>query len=223
MSYPIQPYNPNNGALVEQHFNRAMFDGNNAAGDLLGSIFGLANQLMTDMLRNGPGIGGVSSFMGVDPNNPHLHVIGISSMNVAQISRGPDGRPHIIQAHDERRLGPGGIWQTKKALRDSDRGIEKMQVGYFAGDRGEIIEHQLDASTGQYRQEIQQRAIAPNELNFPQQRRIQPQQSMQRQPPLPIPQQYQYNPHQYQQRQQIPSYPQQPLQALPAPPIYQYL
>jgi len=209
MSYPIQPYNPNNGALVGQQFNRAMFDGNNGGGDLIGSLFGLANQMMTDILRNGPGIGGISSFMGADPNNPDIHVIGISSMNVTQIAPGPDGRPHIIQAHDERRMGPGGIWQTKKALRDPDRGIDKMQIGYFAGDRSEIIEHEFDPPTGQHQQEIQRGAMAPNEPNFSHQWRMQSQQAMQRQPRLPPPslQQYQYYPQQ--QQQQFPSYPQQ--------------
>jgi hypothetical protein len=219
MSYPLQPYRPNNGHLVPQQFNRPIIDTNHAVNDILGSVFGLAQQLMGEMLRNGPGIDGVTSFMGVDPNNPHLKVFGISSMNVTQIARGPDGRPHIIQAHDERRLGPGGIWQTKKALRDPDRGIDKMEIGYFAGDRSEIIEHQFDTPTGQYRQEAQQRAIAPNMPNFPPQWPIQQsQQAMQRQPPLSIPQQYQYYP-----RQQFPPYPQQPIQALPTPPLYPYL
>jgi hypothetical protein len=227
MSYPLQPYSPNNGALAQQKFNRAMLDGDRGIDDeLLGSLFGLANRLMAEILRSGPGIDGISSFMGVDPNNPHVNVIGISSMNVTQIARGPDGRPHIIQTHDERRMGPNGIWQTKKALRDPDRGIDKTQIGYFAGDRGEIIERRLDPSTGQYQQEIKQRAIAPNAPNFSHQWRMQAQQAMQWQPSLPSPQQYQYYPRQQQQQQQIASYaqrPQQPLQALPAPPSYQYL
>jgi hypothetical protein len=249
MSYPIQPYQPNNGALVQQQqlnngalvqqqqFNRAIFDGNNGTTDeLVGSLFGLANRLMGEILRNGPGIGGISSFIGADPNNPHVKVFGISSMNVTQIARGPDGRPHVIQAHNERIMGPGGIWQTKKALRDPDRGIDKMQIGYFAGDRGEIIERRLDPSTGQYQKEIQQHAIPPNTPSFSHQWRMQAQQSMQRQPSLPPPQPYQYYPQQqipsYARQQQIPSYPhqqqfssyaQQPPQALPAPSTYQHL
>jgi Myelodysplasia-myeloid leukemia factor 1-interacting protein len=221
MSYPLQPYNPNNGALVDQQYNRGTLDGNIGGGDLLGSLYGLANQLMSEILRSGPSIGGISSFMGIDPNNPHVKVIGISSMNVTQISRGPDGRPHIIQAHDERRMGPSGIWQTRKALHDPDRGIDKMQIGYFIGDRGEIIERRLDPSTGQYRQEIQRHAMAPNEPNFSHHWRMQPQQIMQRQPALPPPPPRQYQ-HYPQQQQQLPSYAQQSQQALPAPSSYQY-
>jgi len=166
--------------------------------------------------------------MGIDPNNPHVNIIGISSMNVTQMARGPDGRPHIIQTHDERRMGPGGIWQTKKALRDPDRGIDKTQIGYFSGDRGEIIERQLDPSTGQYRQDIQPRAIAPNNPGFSHPWRMPSQQAMQRQPLLPPAQQYQYYPRQqqhqyYPQQQQQQQQPQKPIQALPAPSPYQYL
>ena len=86
MSYPLQPYKPNNGAMMEQQMNRPIFDGNHGPDELLGSLFGLANQLMGEILRNGPGMGGISSFMGSDPNNPHVSVIGISSMNVTQIA-----------------------------------------------------------------------------------------------------------------------------------------
>ena len=213
MSYPLQPYYPNNGAIAEQQFNRPVIDGNPDIDNLLGSFLGLATQLMGEILRNGPGIDGISSFMGTDPNNPHAGIIGMSAMNVTQIACGPDGRPHIIQAHDERRMGPGGIWQTKKALRDPNRGIDKMQIGRFAGDRGEIFERRLDPSTGQYQQQKQQRVIAPNTIPFPHQWRMQSQQAIQRHPPLSRPRQYQYYPRQ----QQISSYAQQPLQALPAP------
>lgn len=135
-SYPIEEYRPENN------------------GDPFGSFFGLANRLMGEMLS-----GGLSS----DSNNPNVKVFGISSMNVTQISRGPDGRPRVVQAHDERRMGPGGVWQTKKALRDPDRGIDRMQVGYFVGNQGEIIERELDPATGQYRQQVQHRGLPANQ------------------------------------------------------------
>lgn len=212
MSYPLQPYIPNNPALVErpQQFNRPVFDANPDVNNLLGSLFGLATQLMGEVLRNAPALDGLSSFTGVDPTNPHVKIFGISSMNMTQIARGPDGRPHIIQAQDERRLGPNGIWQTKRALRDSDRGIDKMQIGYFAGDQGKIIERQFDPTTKQYRQQVQQR---PMPRNIPKQ----PSQAYQRPLPMAPSQQYSYYPR---QQQQASSSGQQPLQALPAPSRY---
>lgn len=236
MSNPLLPYNPNNGAMVQQRFNGPDFDVNQIGNQLLGSIFSLANQLMTEILSNGPGIDGIASFMNMDPNNPQMKIIGISSMNVAQIAHGPDGRPHIIQALDERQIGPGGIRQTKRALRDPDRGIDRVQIGYFAGDREEIIDRRFDPSTRQYQEEVQERVFAPNQPKYPQQLPIQSQQ--QRQPALPAPQQYQYYPRQQpqqyspypqqyspypQQSQQFSFYPQQPPQAFPRNPIYPYL
>jgi hypothetical protein len=202
MSYPIQEYKPNNNAVVDQQLDRALFNDYND-DDIVRSFFGLANRMMREMLRTD----GLSSFASSDPNNPNVKVFGISSMNVTQISRGPDGRPHIVQAHDERRMGPGGVWQTKKALRDPDRGIDKMQVGYFVGNQGEIIERQLDPTSGQYRKEIKRRGLPSNELNFSNQWRTSAQQAMQQPPPLP--------------QQQLPSYYNQyPQQALPAPASY---
>ena len=195
MSYPIQPYNSNNELAVDKQFN-----GNNDRSDIINSFLGLANRMMGELLRDSSITDGM-----LDGNNPNVKVFGISSMNVTQISRGPDGRPHIVQAHDERRMGPDGVWQTKKALRDPERGIDKMQVGYFIGDQGEIVERQLDPTTRQYKQEIKRRGIPSNELNFSDQWRTQAQQTMRR------------------SQQQLPSnYDQYPQQALPASTYDQY-
>lgn len=215
MSYPIQKYKPNNESSVDQQLERSLFDFNDDT-DIFRSFFGLANRMMNEMLRSGPNIDGISSSMSSDPNNPNVKVFGLSSMNVTQISRGPDGRPHIVQAHDERRMGPGGVWQTKKALRDPDRGIDKMQVGYFVGDRGEIIERHLDPNSGQYRQETKRRGIAQNEPDFSNYWRTQAHQAMQRSHPLPPSSQQQ------QQQQLPPYYEQYPQQALPPSNSYQY-
>lgn len=242
MSYSLQPYNSNNTGLVNQQINRPNFPVSNAMigeDDLLGSIFSLANRLMGEILRSDPDIGGVAGLMGAGPSSPYGNVFGISAMNVTQISCGPDGRPHIVQTHNERRVGPGGVYQTKKALRDPNRGIDKMQIGYFAGNRGEIIERQLDPYTGQYRQEVRRQGMAPNESYSSNYGRIQSGPDMQRLP-LMQPQQYQYYPQQqqqpstpysqqpkrvasYSQQPQLSNYSQKPQQALPAPSSYQYL
>jgi hypothetical protein len=202
MSYPIQQYNSNNELAVDKRFND-----NNDRSDIFNSFLGLANRMMGELLRDSS----ITDDM-LDGNNPNVKVFGISSMNVTQISRGPDGRPHIVQAHDERRMGPGGVLQTKKALRDPERGIDKMQVGYFIGDQGEIIERQLDPTTRQYKQEIKRRGIPSNELNFSDQWRTRAQQTMRR-PQQQLPSSY----DQYSQQAlptSTPSYDQYPQQAL---------
>jgi hypothetical protein len=205
MSYPIQQNNSNNNAVVDQQLDKALFS-SNGDDDIIRSFYGLANRLMGEMLRSYIGGDGISSFASSDPNDPNVKVFGVSAMNVTQISRGPDGRPHIVQAHDERRMGPGGVWQTKKALRDPDRGIDKMQVGYFIGDQGEIVERHRDPTSGQYRKEIKRRGIPSNESNFSNRWRTYAEQAIQQPPRLP---------------QQLPSsYNQYSQQALPTPSYY---
>ena len=162
-------------------------------------LFKMANieeDIMQSFLNLANRFGGFSSISNSDPN---VKVFGMSSMNVTQISRGPDGRPRVVQAHDERRMGPNGVWQTKKALRDPDRGIDKMQIGYFVGDQGEIIERHYEPTTRQYRQQIQRRNLPQNQLQFNQQWQTQARQTMQppinnRQQPNPPPITYEQQP-----------------------------
>ena len=222
MSYPMQLYNPNNRALVNPSGDRSIFSGNSnvTGGDVLDSIFGLANQLMAEMLRSGPMPGDLSSIIGSDPNNPHVQVFGISAMNVTQISPGPGGRPHIIQAHDERRIGPGGVWQSKRAVRDSDRGIDKIQIGRFDGEAEQIIEHEFQSPMGQYQQDTNRRSLPTNQPQFSARPQIQGQTHAQRPALLPTPSTYQT---QQQQQQPYRYYPQQyPPRTQLAPPSYRY-
>lgn len=208
MAYPVQPY--------EEHINES------PRGDLMQSFFGMANRMMSDAFR-ADGIGGFSSLMmsDGDPTNSDVKVFGVSSMNVTQISRGPDGRPRIVQAHDERRMGPGGVWQTKKALRDTDRGIDRMQVGYFVGDQGEVIERQLDPKTGQYRKEIKRRGVPQNQLKFSDQWRSDAQRAMQPPQRAIRPQQHALPPQTQRNQQIFHSQEQTNQQALPSS-SYQY-
>ena len=221
MSYPIQLYNPNNRALVNPSGDRSVFSGNSnvgGGGDVLNSIFGLANQLMAEILRSGPMPGDLSSLIGSDPSNPHVQVFGISTMNVTQISPGPDGRPRIIQAHDERRIGPGGVWQTKRAVRDSDRGIDKIQIGRFDGQAEEIIEHEFKPPMRQYQLDTNRRSLPPDQPQFPVRPQIQGQPYVQ-QPALLPPSLA----HQQQQQQPYRYYPQPYLSRTQlAPPTYRY-
>ena len=168
MSYPVQPYEQQTFSKYfdDSQWEKSLFN-ENRDRDLIQSFFGMVNRMMSSMLRN-DGFSNLSTMIDSQPdsNSPDVKVFGVSSMNVTQISRGADGRPRIIQAHDERRMGPGGIWQTRKALRDPDHGIDRMQIGYFIGGQGEIIERELDAKTGQYRREIKRRGLSSTSSNF---------------------------------------------------------
>lgn len=41
---------------------------------------------------------------------------------------GTDGRPKVYQESTSRRRGPGGIEETRQAIRDSERGINKVKT-----------------------------------------------------------------------------------------------
>jgi len=59
------------------------------------------------------------------------------------------GPPKIFQASTEERRAPGAIRETKKAVRDSESGMQKMAVGHHLGDRGHVIERAQNMRTGQ--------------------------------------------------------------------------
>ena len=207
MSYPIQPYNPNQLVPMDRPIARPMQGGSPNlinAEELIGSLFGVATQLMSEILRNGPG--DLMGLMAMSPMNPGVGMFGVSSMNMMQITRGPDGRPHIVQAHDERRIGPGGVIQTRRALRDPERGINKMEIGYFVGDHAEIVERRLEPSNQQFQGQAPPQIQSsyshplprPNQPSRPepalymQQAPYSSSHRMQPQPALPAPNHYRY-------------------------------
>ena len=53
-----------------------------------------------------------------------------------------DGKPKIYQASSQMRQAPGGVKETRKMVRDSEKGIEKVALGHHIGDRAHVIERQ---------------------------------------------------------------------------------
>jgi len=62
-----------------------------------------------------------------------------------------DGRgpPKVFQAAKEERRAPGGVRESKKAVKDSETGLQKMAVGHHLGDRGHVIERSQNLHSGQ--------------------------------------------------------------------------
>ena len=89
-----------------QRFGDVLFD-----SDSESERFHSAFRRMNDIFQNDLGTSGISSLMNLDPN---AKVFGSSSVNVVKISHGSDNHRHIVQAHHERRIGPDGVWQTKR-------------------------------------------------------------------------------------------------------------
>lgn len=95
--------------------------------------FALMNQMMSSMRQ--PNFS--PNIINADPNSQVF-----SSSSVITYSNSGDGKPKVYQESSQMRQGPGGIKETRKMVRDSEKGIEKMAVGHHIGDRAHIIERQ---------------------------------------------------------------------------------
>lgn len=78
-----------------------------------------------------------------DPNS-HSYM----QSSVMSYSNTGEGPPKVYQATSATRQAPGGIRETRKAVRDSEAGLEKMAVGRHMNDRGHVITRQKDTRTG---------------------------------------------------------------------------
>lgn len=59
-----------------------------------------------------------------------------------------EGAPKVFQASSSTKQGPGGVRETRKALRDSERELEKMAIGHHIRDRGHEVERRKNTRTG---------------------------------------------------------------------------
>jgi len=98
--------------------------------------------MMGNMTRGNRGMVDMGSMEGDDGG----HVFSHSS--VYSYSSDGQGAPKVFQAAREERRGPGGVRETKKAVKDSTAGMQKMAVGHHLGDRGHVIERSQNLRTG---------------------------------------------------------------------------
>lgn len=71
-------------------------------------------------------------------NNPNAHVY--SSSTVMSYSNTGNGAPKVYQATTSTKQLPGGIKETRRAVKDSTQGIEKVSIGHHIGDKSHVIE-----------------------------------------------------------------------------------
>ncbi|XP_053456218.1 myeloid leukemia factor 1 isoform X2 [Nycticebus coucang] len=90
---------------------------------------------------------------------PHGH--SFCSSSVMTYSKVGDEPPKVFQASTQTRRAPGGIKETRRAMRDSDSGLEKMAVGHHIHDRAHVIKKSKNNRTGD--EEVNQEFINMNE------------------------------------------------------------
>ncbi|XP_048203161.1 myeloid leukemia factor 1 isoform X2 [Perognathus longimembris pacificus] len=91
--------------------------------------------------------------------DPHGH--SFCSSSVMTYSKVGDEPPKVFQASTQTRRAPGGIKETRKAIRDSDSGLEKMAVGHHIHDRAHVIQKSKNNRTGD--EEVNQEFINMHE------------------------------------------------------------
>lgn len=107
-----------------------------APGDMFHNMFSGMRSMMNQTERN-------FERMSNDPNAYSYH-----QSSVMSYSNDGRGEPKYYQATTSTQRAPDGVKQTKRAVRDSERGIHKMAVGHHIGDRGHVMERSLDKKTG---------------------------------------------------------------------------
>ncbi|XP_047730973.1 myeloid leukemia factor 1 isoform X3 [Prionailurus viverrinus] len=107
-------------------------------------------------MRHDDGENSLAGHLSVDPNGHSF-----SSSSIMTYSKVGDEPPKVFQASTQTRRAPGGIKETRRALRDSDSGLEKMAVGHHLHDRAHVIKKSKNNKTGD--EEVNQEFINMNE------------------------------------------------------------
>ncbi|NXQ28697.1 MLF1 factor, partial [Alaudala cheleensis] len=71
-----------------------------------------------------------------------------SSSSLMTYSKVGDEPPKVFQASSQTRTAPGGIRETRKALKDSESGLEKIAIGHHLQDRAHVIRKSKNSKTG---------------------------------------------------------------------------
>ncbi|KAM9318121.1 myeloid leukemia factor 1 isoform 2-T2 [Pholidichthys leucotaenia] len=72
-----------------------------------------------------------------------------SSSSVMTYSKCGNEPPKVFQATSSTRCAPGGIKETRQAVKDSESGLEKMRIGHHIQDRGRVVEKKVNQKTGE--------------------------------------------------------------------------
>ncbi|NWI76740.1 MLF1 factor, partial [Dryoscopus gambensis] len=71
-----------------------------------------------------------------------------SSSSMMTYSKTGDEPPKVFQASTQTRTAPGGVKETRKALKDSESGLEKMAIGHHIHDRAHVVRKSKNFKTG---------------------------------------------------------------------------
>ncbi|NXH42735.1 MLF1 factor, partial [Dicaeum eximium] len=71
-----------------------------------------------------------------------------SSSSMMTYSKVGNEPPKVFQASAQTRTAPGGIKETRKAVKDSESGLEKIAIGHHIHDRAHVVRKSKNSKTG---------------------------------------------------------------------------
>ncbi|KAM6222827.1 myeloid leukemia factor 1 isoform 1-T1 [Rhynchocyon petersi] len=138
------------------HNRRGYDDGENSLTHTDVSPFQAVDRMMLNMRNSMQELQRNFGQLSMDPDGHSF-----CSSSVMTYSKVGDEPPKVFQASSQTRRAPGGIKETRRTLRDSDTGLEKMAVGHHIHDRAHVIQKSKNKKTGD--EEVNQEFINMNE------------------------------------------------------------
>ncbi|NXH86867.1 MLF1 factor, partial [Edolisoma coerulescens] len=125
-------------------------------GVSFGDPFSAMDRMMSDMRNNMLEMHRKFDDLSIQPDGHSF-----SSSSVMTYSKRGDEPPKVFQASAQTRTAPGGVKETRKALKDSESGLEKMAIGHHIQDRAHVIKKSKNSKTGD--EEVNQEFINMDE------------------------------------------------------------
>ncbi|NXA63388.1 MLF1 factor, partial [Mohoua ochrocephala] len=110
---------------------------------IFGDPFSAMDRMMSDMRNNMLEMQRKFDDLSIQPDGHSF-----SSSSVMTYSKTGDEPPKVFQASAQTRTAPGGVKETRKALKDSESGLEKMSIGHHIKDRAHVIRKSKNSKTG---------------------------------------------------------------------------
>ncbi|XP_070762358.1 myeloid leukemia factor 1 [Enoplosus armatus] len=112
--------------------------------DMMRNPFGMFDNMMANMKNRMEEMHRNIENMSTDTNTHSF-----SSSSVMTYSKVGNEPPKVFQATSSTRRAPGGIKETRRAVKDSESGLEKMAIGHHIQDRGHVVEKKYNKKTGE--------------------------------------------------------------------------
>ena len=117
--------------------------------DMFMDPFAHMNRMMQEMSRGfaaGPMMPDMSQLQQhVGQNGQSYSYSSVMSFSNA----GGQGEPKYFEATSSTRQGPGGVKETRKTVRDSESGLNKMAIGHHLNERGHVVERAMNRRTNE--------------------------------------------------------------------------